>query len=223
MNRTDHDEAVAQYRACAASYDKVTRYMESVRCQAIDMLALRPGDTVLDVACGTGKSFALLQERVGPRGRIIGIDISPDMLALARQRVQRAGWDNVTLIQSSMEQARIAAEVDALLFSYTHDVLRSRAALDNIFRYAKPHAHVAAAGMKHFPWWLAPLNVLVWFKARGFTTTREGFARPWSVLAEYVDEIAVEPMYGGIAYVASAVHRAALRHAVALAPIDASI
>jgi demethylmenaquinone methyltransferase/2-methoxy-6-polyprenyl-1,4-benzoquinol methylase len=223
MNRVDHDEAVAQYRERAARYDKATRYMESVRCQAIDMLALRPGDTVLDVACGTGKSFALLQERIGPRGRIIGVDISPDMLALARGRVQRAGWENVTLIESCMERACVPAESDALLFSYTHDVLRSRPALDNIFRHAKPKAHVAAAGMKYFPWWLGPLNLLVWCKARGFTTTRGGFARPWSLLADYVDEIEVEPMYGGIAYIARAVHRPAPGSAPARVPVVATV
>lgn len=222
MNRIDHERATAQYRRHAARYDKITRYMESVRRQAIDMLDLRPGDTVLDVACGTGKSFALLQERIGPRGSIIGIDVSAEMLAIARERVQRAGWGNVTLIEAGMEQARMATRIDAVLFVYAHDVLRSRRALDNIFAHAKPNAHVASAGMKYFPWWLAPLNVLVWFKARGFVTTRDGFARPWSLLAEYVDEIEIEPMYGGIAYAAHAVHRAPLPYARPAAPAGAS-
>ena len=49
------------------------------------------------------------------------------MLALARERCVREGWRNVTLIESAMETADIPAPVDAILFNFTHDVLRSPA------------------------------------------------------------------------------------------------
>jgi ubiquinone/menaquinone biosynthesis C-methylase UbiE len=52
----------------------------------LDELALRPGETVLDLACGPGSVTILAAERVGPCGRVSGLDLSPAMLELARAK-----------------------------------------------------------------------------------------------------------------------------------------
>lgn len=70
------------------------------RLEAVELLQLRPGTTVLDVATGTGANLPLLIERIGSSGRICGIDYSPGMLARARSKVRNAGWDNVNLIEA---------------------------------------------------------------------------------------------------------------------------
>lgn len=70
------------------------------RVVGIRRLGIRAGDTVLDVGCGTGLNLPLLARRVGPDGRVIGADLSPDMLRMARNRVDAAGWGNVTLIEA---------------------------------------------------------------------------------------------------------------------------
>jgi ubiquinone/menaquinone biosynthesis C-methylase UbiE len=88
---------------------------------------------VLDIACGTGANFPLLVERVGPAGRVVGVDLSPDMLAVAAERVRRMGSDNVTLIEAGVEDAELPGEFEGALFSLTHDVLQSKSALDNVF------------------------------------------------------------------------------------------
>ncbi|WP_218221849.1 class I SAM-dependent methyltransferase [Nesterenkonia sp. Act20] len=78
------------------------------------MLELGQGEQVLDIGCGTGMNFPLLQERVGPTGFVIGVDRSASMLAQARRRASREKWDNVILIQAdatTMQPAGIAAEV----------------------------------------------------------------------------------------------------------------
>jgi SAM-dependent methyltransferase len=67
------------------------------RAQAIERLDLRPGARVLDVACGTGANFALIEQRIGPSGDLVGVDVTPRMLNQARARVARAGWSNVRL------------------------------------------------------------------------------------------------------------------------------
>lgn len=203
MQGPDPALAVAQYRARAPGYDRLTRRMEPARREAIARLGLRPGDTVLDVACGTGRSLPLLAERIGPRGRIIGVDLSPEMLAIARERLAAAGLVNATLIPAPMERARIPGPVDAILFCYTHDVLQSPPALANIFAAARPGARVACTGMKGFPWWLAPLNLLVLAKARGYVTTLAGLGAPWRNLQLHVPGLRVESLYGGLAYVAA--------------------
>jgi demethylmenaquinone methyltransferase/2-methoxy-6-polyprenyl-1,4-benzoquinol methylase len=164
-------------------------------------LALRQGDRVLDVACGTGLSFPLLQAGIGPAGHIVGVELSPEMLALARARCQREGWSNVSLIEAAMETAGLAGPLDAILFNFTHDVLRSRAALERIFSAARPGARVAAAGMKYPPRWLAPLRPLVRAQARPYMTTFEGLEQPWDRLRNYLAEFSWEPVLFGTAYI----------------------
>ncbi|WP_216699700.1 methyltransferase domain-containing protein [Arthrobacter sp. H5] len=66
----------------------------------IELLGLQAGDQVLDIGCGTGLNFALLQKEIGPSGTIVGVDRSADMLKLARRRADRNGWTNVILIEA---------------------------------------------------------------------------------------------------------------------------
>jgi hypothetical protein len=109
-----------------------------------------------------------------------------------------------------MEKADVPFPVDAILFNYTHDVLRSPLALLAVFRDARPGARVAAAGMKLFPWWLAPMNLYALAKARPYMTTFEGLARPWDLLAKYVPGLAVTPTQFGMGYIARGVYPGAL-------------
>jgi demethylmenaquinone methyltransferase/2-methoxy-6-polyprenyl-1,4-benzoquinol methylase len=68
------------------------------RRMVVDALSLRPGDTVIEIGCGTGLNFSLLERAVGGEGKIIGMDISEAMLDRARERVRAAGWHNVDLV-----------------------------------------------------------------------------------------------------------------------------
>lgn len=70
----------------------------------VEALQLQPGDTVVEVGCGTGLNFELLQNAVGPHGKIIGIDISEEMLERGRTRVRDRGWQNVELIRGSVSE-----------------------------------------------------------------------------------------------------------------------
>lgn len=72
------------------------------RTLGIEALAPSTGQQVLDIGCGTGLNFALLQQRIGPSGTIVGIDRSKEMLHQARRRAERRGWANVVLVQSDM-------------------------------------------------------------------------------------------------------------------------
>lgn len=157
-----------------------------IRTRTVEKLALRPGERVLDVACGTGLSLGLLRDAVGSDGEVVGIELSPEMIEIAQQRVAGAGWNNVTLIESTMESAEIPGSFDAVLLHFTHDVMRSPEALARIFGVVRPDARVAFAGMKYAPWWLAPLNLVVRIQARPYMTTFDGLAEPWDLTLPYL-------------------------------------
>ncbi|WAC66065.1 methyltransferase domain-containing protein [Agrococcus sp. SL85] len=88
----------------AAWYDAVSGepVYRAGREAGIDMLGLREGDAVLDLGCGTGLNLPGLVERVGPTGRVVAVDRSASMLAVARRRVARHGWRSVTLVQADV-------------------------------------------------------------------------------------------------------------------------
>src|SRR5512140_3424 len=111
----DRSAALAQYRRRARYYDQELALFEPIREQAVASLKLQPGATVLDVGCGTGLSFGLLQQRVGPGGRIVGIEQCPEMMARARARVQQSHWHNVALVGAPAAVAPIATQADAAL------------------------------------------------------------------------------------------------------------
>lgn len=194
--------AVAKYRRHAAGYDASARRTMALRRRVVGMLALRPGETVIDVACGTGLSLPLLREAVGSAGRVIGIEVSPDMIAIARARCAEAGWRNVCLIEAPVEEADAGAKFDAALFNYTHDVLQSPRALERLFSFARPGARVAIAGIKHPPHWLFPLRLYRLLKARPYVTTLEGLDRPWRLVEARLANLRVRSVLLGTNYLA---------------------
>jgi ubiquinone/menaquinone biosynthesis C-methylase UbiE len=198
----DSARAVAQYRRRASGYDASARRTMALRRRAVELLRLRPGETVLDVACGTGLSLPLLCDAVGPAGRVIGVEVSPEMIALARERAAREGLKQAALIEASMEEADPGVPLDAVLFNYTHDVLQSDRALDRIFRRAKPGARVVLAGIKHPPAWLFPLRLYRLLKARPYVTTYRGLDRPWGLIEPRLAELRIESLMLGTNYLA---------------------
>lgn len=208
MTGPDRELALERYRRHAAGYDASAQRTMRLRTRTIARLELQPGQTVLDVGAGTGLSFALLRDGVGPAGRVVGVELSPEMGALARRRIEREGWRNVVLEQAAIEEAELPETIDAVLFNYTHDVLRSPAALAHIFARVRPGARVAVAGMRYVSWWLAPVNLYVLFAAHPYMTTFEGLGRPWSHLEAYLDGFATEPTLFGTGYIGWGTRRA---------------
>ncbi len=194
--------AVEKYRLHAAGYDASARRTMGFRRRAVGMLALQPGETVIDVACGTGLSLPLLREAVGPAGKVIGIEVSPDMIAIAHARCAAAGWSNVSLIEASVEEADAGVTFDAALFNYTHDVLQSPRALERVFSFARPGARVAIAGIKHPPPWLLPLRLYRLLKARPYVTTLSGLDRPWRLVESRLENLRVRSGWLGTNYLA---------------------
>jgi ubiquinone/menaquinone biosynthesis C-methylase UbiE len=119
------ERLIATYRKKAKHYDVISRLypvqgypQRSQRLRAVRALGLRRGDSVVDLACGTGLNFPLLQKMIGPEGRIVGVDLTDAMLARARARIETNGWSNVTLVQADAASYEFPAETDAILSTY---------------------------------------------------------------------------------------------------------
>lgn len=197
------DASLAKYRRRAGVYDLTCGPTWPIRRRAVFKLDLAPRQRVLDVACGTGLSLRLLREGVGREGRVVGFDHSLDMLERARAKVAAAEWDNVELHHAFAQGISSAEPFDAMLFHYTHDVLRSEVALDAILACAKPGARIVVAGIKYFPRYLAPLNWWVYWKNCGYNGRPGELATPWDRIAPRLTDWQIEVTQWGMGYLAS--------------------
>jgi arsenite methyltransferase len=204
---TDNERSIELYRRKAADYDASAEFTMPLRRRTIALLQLQPGQTVLDVGSGTGLSFDLLRDAVGDQGRVLGFEQSPDMFALAEQRVAKAAWGNVWQANAAAETVHLPELADAVLFNYTHDICRTPAAVDNILRQVKPGARVAMAGIKFFPWWTGPLNLLAWLKNRPYNARAADLWTPWSLVAAQCENFQWHSTQWGMGYIASGIRK----------------
>ncbi len=89
------DQVRKTFTDWAPIYDATHAWTLPGRRAARRALGVQPGDRVVEIACGTGLNFPHLRRLVGDHGSLIGVDLTPAMLVLARQRITRHGWQNV--------------------------------------------------------------------------------------------------------------------------------
>jgi ubiquinone/menaquinone biosynthesis C-methylase UbiE len=127
VSKTDstRERLIGTYRRKAKRYDLTSRLypapgypQRAQRRGAVRALGLGPGATVVDMACGTGLNFALIERVIGRQGRIIGVDLTDAMLAQAERRIRANGWTNVSLEQADAAEYTFPPDVDAILSTY---------------------------------------------------------------------------------------------------------
>jgi ubiquinone/menaquinone biosynthesis C-methylase UbiE len=122
---SDQEHLIELYRKKAKHYDLTFRLypipgypLGAQRARAVRALGLRRGDTVVDIACGIGQNFALLEQAIGPEGRIVAVDLTDAMLEQAERRIERSGWSNISLVHADAATFEFPSEVDAILSTY---------------------------------------------------------------------------------------------------------
>ncbi len=106
---------------------------------------LHEGETVLDLGSGAGLDVLLSAKRVGPAGRVYGLDMTDDMLALAQENQRKAGATNVVWLRGEIESIPLpAASVDVVLSNCVINLSTDKArALAEAFRVLRPGGRLA--------------------------------------------------------------------------------
>jgi ubiquinone/menaquinone biosynthesis C-methylase UbiE len=172
------------------------------RRKAVTALDLQSGDAVVEIGCGAGLNFPLLQLAVGPEVRLIGVDLTDAMLEQARQRVQAQGRSNVELVYSDAAVYEFPRNVDGVISTFA---ISLRPDYDRIIQCA---ATALAVGRRcsilnlkkpdNFPCALVKLGEMI---TRPFAVSLDLVDRhAWESVEMYPDNNSFQEFYFGFAY-----------------------
>jgi len=126
------------YRFHAEIYDLSRPFFLFDRDKTSKELDIKENDTVLEVGCGTGANLRYLAEKAGQGGHVYGLDCSESMLKKSREKIEKYGWTNVSLIKEYAEKYTLEEKADLILFSYSLTMIPDwKAALDNAIKNLK--------------------------------------------------------------------------------------
>lgn len=179
--------------------------MEAYRLFAVKKLSLQRGDFVIELGCGTGLNFPFLMQQIGPEGRLIGVDLTPGMLDIARERVKRSGWKNVELIQSDIAAYDFPKGVNGVLavgvFGYIPEYDRVIKAASQALVTGGHILIVDGKQPKNLPAWLFKIVLRL---GKPFGVAPDYFnSRAQESVEFYFKETSFETRYGGMLYFVS--------------------
>jgi ubiquinone/menaquinone biosynthesis C-methylase UbiE len=174
------------------------------RRHAVAGLAPRPGDTVVDLACGTGLNFQFLQPFITGEGRIIAVDLTDAMLDVARRRVESAGWRNIEFVQADMAEYEFPAGIAGVLSTFAISLVPS---FDQVIRRAaaglQPDGRMVIFDLRtphHWPLWLARLTA--WVNHPFGVTLESTYRSPWESLQKHLQQVCYREYLFGYLYLA---------------------
>jgi arsenite methyltransferase len=102
--------------------------------------AIAAGETVLDLGSGAGNDVFIARHEVGPEGRVIGVDMTPEMIVKARANASKLGYDNVEFRLGEIEQMPVEADsVDVVISNCVLNLVPDKAsAFAEMFRVLRP-------------------------------------------------------------------------------------
>jgi demethylmenaquinone methyltransferase / 2-methoxy-6-polyprenyl-1,4-benzoquinol methylase len=142
------------------SYDRMNRLMSMGldgrwRRRAVREAAVAPGDHVLDVCCGTGDLAIELRRAVGPSGRVVGLDFSPQMLDVARGKTGQVEWVQGDALALPFADGEFAA---ATVAWGVRNLADHEQGFREMARVVRPGGRVVCLEMSTPPPWAAPFS-----------------------------------------------------------------
>ena len=124
----------------AAWLEREEREREERTDLLLEALELKPGTVVADVGAGSGYLSRRIAKQVAPGGRVLALDVQPEMIALLRETARRSGLSNIEPQLSGEADARLpAASVDlAIMVDVYHELAYPHEMLDSLVRALKP-------------------------------------------------------------------------------------
>ncbi|HEV2005106.1 MAG TPA: methyltransferase domain-containing protein [Candidatus Limnocylindrales bacterium] len=123
-------------------------FLQSVARRSLELLRIGPGARVIDVGCGTGVLLPALAELVGSAGKVVGLDYAPDLLVRARERVRKAGFEDIVELVEG-DAADLGFESGSFDAAHVERVLihlpDADAAISEMRRVVRPGGWVVAA------------------------------------------------------------------------------
>ena len=176
------------------------------RKRAIATLNLNTNSTVLDVACGIGYNFKIIQSYLQNKGKFVALDISPKSLEVANGKIRKNKWTNMELVNKSISDYKPDFSFDAILCTYAMEIIPDyKKAIDTIFNLIKPKGRFAMIGMKlssKFPFTI--LNLF--FKALYISGGINPYRDPITYIKSKFNKIeCYKKCFFGYAYILSAI------------------
>jgi len=127
------------------------------RRRSLQRLGLTAGERVLEVGCGRGNSLAPLREGVGPTGRVVGFDVSEGMVEAARERIEQAGWANVSVLRGDarrppVRESTFDAAYASMAMSAVPDPERAVEAVHEVLAPGGRFVVLDARPFQRWPW-----------------------------------------------------------------------
>lgn len=194
-----------RYNLSANLYYLLGFRVRAYRKMAVEALKLSPGDSVVELGCGTGLNFSLLQKAVGPQGHIIGVDLTDAMLEKARRQIVGKGWSNVTLIKSDANTFEFPAETKAVFSSFAYTLIPEHTRLTHrIVEVLPSGSRMVILDLKKadaWPTWL--FRFALWVTAPFAVTEESAEQHPWEEMQRQLKNFKLQELYFGGAYIAS--------------------
>ncbi|KDE58984.1 methyltransferase type 11 [Halostagnicola sp. A56] len=163
MTETGTGDAQTFYGRWARLYDLLARRTPGIvalRRRAVEACRLEPGDTVVEMGCGTGANLPVLRSAVGPEGTVVGIDFTAPVLERARDLTER--YDNVHVVRGDATTPPVSGPIDAVLATFVVGMLSDPSgAVEDWSRLVESGGHVVLVNAaRSQQWYSPPINAL---------------------------------------------------------------